>query len=142
VLERRASCVFVDVVRKKLRKVDKDAAETSVLIADPLPLPVAKGIAGLGLLAETIVKRYAAGFGQRMGNAVRVNLARRAETPPARVPRRHHGRGSALSDYYFPGIGGFERSDQKGMQLLTRVCDHGDSSTSFVIGLTLAARVS
>jgi transposase len=60
VLERRpASCVFVEVVRKKfVRKADKQAAETTVLIADPLPLPIAKGIAGPGLLAETIVKRW------------------------------------------------------------------------------------
>ena len=60
VLERRpASCVFVEVVRKKfVRKADKGAAETSVLIADPLALPIAKGIAGPGLLAETVVKRW------------------------------------------------------------------------------------
>ncbi len=60
VLERRpASCVFVEVVRKKfVRKADKASAETSVLIADPLPLPIAKGIAGPGLLAETVVKRW------------------------------------------------------------------------------------
>jgi len=60
VLERRpASCVFVEVVRKKfVRKADKAATETSVLIADPLALPIAKGIAGPGLLAETVVKRW------------------------------------------------------------------------------------
>lgn len=60
VLERRpASCVFVEVVRKKfVRKADKQSLETNVLIADPLPLPIAKGIAGPGLLAETIVKRW------------------------------------------------------------------------------------
>lgn len=60
VLERRpASCVFVEVVRKKfVRKADKGATETSVLIADPLALPIAKGIAGPGLLAETVVKRW------------------------------------------------------------------------------------
>jgi transposase len=60
VLERRpASCVFVEVVRKKfVRKSDKDALETTVLIAAPMPLPIAKGIAGPGLLAETIVKRW------------------------------------------------------------------------------------
>jgi transposase len=60
VLERRpASCVFVEVVRKKfVRKADKHATETTVLIADPLPLPIAKGIAGPGLLAETVVKRW------------------------------------------------------------------------------------
>jgi transposase len=60
VLERRpASCVFVEVVRKKFRrKADKDALETSILIADPLALPIAKGSAGPGLLAETVVKRW------------------------------------------------------------------------------------
>lgn len=60
VLERRpASCVFVEVVRKKfVRKSEKQALETSVLIADPLALPITKGIAGPGLLAETIVKRW------------------------------------------------------------------------------------
>jgi transposase len=60
VLERRpASCVFVEVVRKKfVRKADKGALEKSVFIADPLPLPITKGIAGPGLLAETIVKRW------------------------------------------------------------------------------------
>ena len=60
VLERRpASCVFVEVVRKKfVRKTDKGAPEKSVLIAEPLPLPIAKGVAGPGLLAETVVKRW------------------------------------------------------------------------------------
>lgn len=60
VLERRpASCVFVEVVRKKfVRKADKQVLETTVYIADPLPLPIPKGIAGPGLLAETIVKRW------------------------------------------------------------------------------------
>jgi hypothetical protein len=37
---------------------NKGATETSVLIADPLALPIAKGIAGPGLLAETVVKRW------------------------------------------------------------------------------------
>lgn len=42
-------------VRKKfVRKADKQSLETQVFIADPLPLPIAKGIAGPGLLAETI----------------------------------------------------------------------------------------
>jgi transposase len=60
VLERRpASCVFVEVVRKKfVRKADKGATETSVLIAEPLALPIAKGIAGPGLRAETVIKRW------------------------------------------------------------------------------------
>jgi len=60
VLERRpASCVVVEVVRKKFRrKADKNDLETEVLIADPLSLPIDKGLAGPGMLAETIVKRW------------------------------------------------------------------------------------
>lgn len=60
VLERRpASCVIVEVVRKKFRrKADKDALETEVCIAEPLALPIPKGHAGPGMLAETIVKRW------------------------------------------------------------------------------------
>lgn len=60
VLERRpASCVVVEVVRKKFkRKADKDALETEIQIAEPLPLPIPKGVAGPGMLAETIVKRW------------------------------------------------------------------------------------
>jgi transposase len=59
-LERRpASCVVVEVVRKKFRrKADKDELETQVFIADPLSLPIDKGLAGPGMLAETIVRRW------------------------------------------------------------------------------------
>jgi transposase len=60
VLERRpASCVVVEVVRKKfVRKADKQNLETEVLIAEPLTLPIDKGLAGPGMLAETIVRRW------------------------------------------------------------------------------------
>ncbi len=60
VLERRpASCVVVEVVRKKFRrKADRDKLEIEVLIADPLSLPIDKGLAGPSMLAETIVKRW------------------------------------------------------------------------------------
>lgn len=60
VLERRpASCVVVEVVRKKfVRKADKAALRSDVLIADPLSLPIAKGLAGPGMLAETVVRRW------------------------------------------------------------------------------------
>jgi transposase len=60
VLERRpASCVVVEVVRKKfVRKTDKDSLSTEVFIADPLPLPIAKGAAGPGMLAETVIRRW------------------------------------------------------------------------------------
>lgn len=62
-LERRpASCVVVEVVRKKFvrkaDKVDEEKLKTEVLIADPLSLPIDKGLAGPGMLAETIVKRW------------------------------------------------------------------------------------
>ena len=60
VLERRpASCVVVEVVRKKFRrKADKENLETEIFIAHPLSLPIDKGLAGPGMLAETIVKRW------------------------------------------------------------------------------------
>jgi hypothetical protein len=50
VLERRpASCVVVEVVRKKLvRKAEKNSLNTEVLIAEPLTLPIDKGVAGPG----------------------------------------------------------------------------------------------
>jgi transposase len=59
-IERRpASCVVVEVVRKKFRrKADKENLEAEIFIADPLSLPIDKGLAGPGLLAETIVKRW------------------------------------------------------------------------------------
>jgi transposase len=60
ILERRpASSVIVEVVRKKfVRKADKESLETAVLIAEPLSLPIDKGLAGPGMLADTIVKRW------------------------------------------------------------------------------------
>ncbi len=60
ILERRpASSVIVEVIRKKfVRKADKENLETAVLIAEPLSLPIDKGLAGPGMLADTIVKRW------------------------------------------------------------------------------------
>jgi transposase len=60
VLERRpASCVVVEVVRKKFaRKANKESLSTEVLIAEPLALTIEKGVAGPGMLAETIVRRW------------------------------------------------------------------------------------
>ncbi len=60
VLERcPASCVVVEVVRKKFaRKADKKSLSTEVLIAEPLALPIERGVAGPGMLAETIVRRW------------------------------------------------------------------------------------
>ncbi len=60
VLERRPCFLRVRRGRaEEVRAQSRQAAlETSVFIADPLPLPIAKGIAGPGLLAETIVKRW------------------------------------------------------------------------------------
>jgi transposase len=60
VLERRpASVVVVEVVRKKfVRKSEKDALSTEVLIAETPDLPIPRGLAGPGFLADTIVKRW------------------------------------------------------------------------------------
>ncbi len=60
VLERRpASCVVVEVVRKKfVRKNEKNSLTTEVLIAELLALPIEKGVAGPGMLAETIIRRW------------------------------------------------------------------------------------
>jgi len=60
VLERRpTSTVVVEIVRKKfVRKSERGNDTTSVLIADPLSLPISKGLAGPGLLADTIIKRW------------------------------------------------------------------------------------
>jgi transposase len=59
-IERRpASFVVARVVRPKF--VFKDRVrddETSVFIAEPLDLPIPKGLAGPGMLADTIVKRW------------------------------------------------------------------------------------
>jgi len=59
-IERRpASFVVARVVRPKfvLRDRVRDA-ETEVFIADTLELPIARGLAGPGMLADTIVKRW------------------------------------------------------------------------------------
>ena len=60
VLEHRpASMVCVEVVRGKyVRKADKQALETQVHMAQPLELPIQKGRAGPGMLADTIIRRW------------------------------------------------------------------------------------
>jgi transposase len=59
-IERRpASFVVARVVRPKfVRKGRERDAETDVLIAEPLELPIPRGLAGPGMLADTIVKRW------------------------------------------------------------------------------------
>jgi len=59
-LERRPSAfVVARVVRPKfVRKGRQRDAETDVLIAEPLALPIPRGLAGPGMLADTIVKRW------------------------------------------------------------------------------------
>jgi transposase len=59
-IERRpASLVVARVIRPKfvLKERDRDA-ETQVLVAAPLALPIERGLAGPGMLADTIVKRW------------------------------------------------------------------------------------
>ena len=59
-IERRpASIVVARVVRPKFVAKDRERdAETDVLIAEPLELPIPRGLAGPGMLADTIVKRW------------------------------------------------------------------------------------
>jgi transposase len=59
-IERRpASFVVARVIRPKFVRKDRDReALTHVLIAEPLELPIPKGLAGPGMLADTIVKRW------------------------------------------------------------------------------------
>ena len=60
VLERRpASVVIVEIVKPKfIRKADKQAGDTKVLVAATPELPIERGVAGPGMLADTIVKRW------------------------------------------------------------------------------------
>ena len=60
VLERRpASLVVARVVRPKfVRKERERDAQTEVLVGAPPELPIPKGLAGPGMLADTIVKRW------------------------------------------------------------------------------------
>jgi len=59
-IERRpASLVVARVVRPKFVPIDRQKDQsTEVLIGDPLELPIPKGLAGPGMLADTIVKRW------------------------------------------------------------------------------------
>lgn len=60
VIERRpASYVVARVVRPKYVRKDRDrATATEVLVGDVLDLPIPRGLAGPGMLADTIVKRW------------------------------------------------------------------------------------
>jgi transposase len=60
VLERRpASLVVVEVVKKKfVRKASAGGLRTEVLEAETPELPIPRGMAGPGLLADTVVKRW------------------------------------------------------------------------------------
>jgi len=60
VLERRrASLVVVKTIRGKWVRKDRErCAETEVVVAPPPALPIERGLAGPGLLADTIVKRW------------------------------------------------------------------------------------
>lgn len=59
-VERRpASLVVARVVRPKFVRKDRDRdGATEVLVAEPPELPIARGLAGPGMLADTIVKRW------------------------------------------------------------------------------------
>jgi transposase len=56
---RRASLVVVRVTKPKMVAKDRDLKfETKVFQAEPLELPIERGLAGPGLLADTIVQRW------------------------------------------------------------------------------------
>ena len=56
---RRAAMVVVQSIRPKFKRKDQaDDAETEIIIADTLALPIERGLAGPGLLADTVVKRF------------------------------------------------------------------------------------
>lgn len=59
-LERRPSALVVArVVRPKFVRKDRErGADTEVLVAEPPSLPIPRGLAGPGMLADTIVKRW------------------------------------------------------------------------------------
>lgn len=59
-LERRPSALVVArVIRPKFVRKDRERnAETDVFVAEPPLLPIARGLAGPGMLADTIVKRW------------------------------------------------------------------------------------
>ena len=60
VVERRpASIVVARVVRPKFVPKDRELGTlTKILVAEPLELPIPRGLAGPGMLADTIVKRW------------------------------------------------------------------------------------
>lgn len=60
VIERRpASVVVVEMVKKKfVRKAERQELRTEVLMAETPELPIPRGSAGPGMLADTIVKRW------------------------------------------------------------------------------------
>jgi transposase len=60
VLERRpASTVVVKLVYKKFVRKDRDRlAQTEVLVPDTIELPIERGTAGPGMLADTLVRRF------------------------------------------------------------------------------------
>jgi transposase len=59
-VERRpSSMVAVRVIRPKfVRKGRRGTSGTRVAIADPIELPIARGVAGPGLLADSLVRRF------------------------------------------------------------------------------------
>ena len=59
VVERRpSSVVIVQVVRPKFVAKDRDRQQTEVHIAEPAQLPIPKGLAGPGMLADSVVRRW------------------------------------------------------------------------------------
>ena len=58
-IERRpASVVVVRTFKPKFVRKDRDKTDTTVYVAKSFPLPIPRGLAGPGMLADSIVKRW------------------------------------------------------------------------------------
>jgi TPR repeat protein len=49
---------------------------------------------------------------------------------------------SDLSSFYFLGTGGLEQSHEKGIELLSRACHHGQTGSCFILGLRYRKGIS
>jgi transposase len=109
VLERRPSAtVVVEILYKKFVRKDRTrGAETEVFVADTLDLPIERGTAGPGMLADSIVRRWQdhqpltrlegiyARDGLELSKCDVVHLARAGRRAGTATRRRHVRRGDA-----------------------------------------------
>ncbi len=59
IIERRpASLVVARVIKPKFVRKDRDKTDTKVLVGATPPLPIERGVAGPGMLSDTVVRRW------------------------------------------------------------------------------------